>query len=95
MQNYQVKTGSVEVRILLSKNSRVDVLEDFIEAELADTLGRVSEGGGGPSQEQVLGTSLLVGQLESIAQALVFLLVDLKPALDQIKRGDHGVGDTT
>lgn len=89
----QIEGGSVEVRPLLAQESRIDVLEDLVEAELADALERVADGGGGPAEEQILGAALLQGHLEPVAEALVFVLVDLQPALDQIQRGHHRVGD--
>ena len=77
-KTHQVEGCPVKIRVLLAHQSRVDVLEDFVESELAHTLHRVTDRGGGPSQEEVLRATLLVGDLESITKTLVFLLVYLK-----------------
>ena len=90
----QVESGHVEVSVLLSHGIAIDLLEDLIEAKLAETLGRITNGCGGPPKEKACSSSLLHGQLEPIAQVLVLLLVNLQTALDQVKRGDHGVGDS-
>jgi len=89
----QVERGSIEVGVLLPDHARVDVLEELVEAKLADALGRVADGGGGPPEQQPPGPGLLHRQLEPIAQRLVLLLVDLQPALDQVEGRDGGVGD--
>jgi len=57
---YQVERRPVEIRVLFSEEPGVNVLEDFVESELADTLHRVPDGGRGPTQEEVLGSSLLL-----------------------------------
>ena len=49
----------------------------LVESEFAETLHGVSDGGGGPSQEEAPRALLGHGQLEAIAQGLVLLLVDL------------------
>ena len=90
----QVESGHVEVSVLLSHGIAIDLLEDLIEAKLAETLGRITNGCGSPPKEKACSSSLLHGQLEPIAQVLVLLLVNLQTALDQVKRGDHGVGDS-
>merc|ERR1719317_768421 len=91
----QVESGHVEVGVLLSHGVSVNLLENFIEAKLAKTLGRVTDGSWGPAKEKARGTSLLHGELEAIAKVLVLLLVNLETALDQVKGGDHCVGDST
>ncbi len=75
---YQIEGCSVEVAVLLSQESRVDVLENFIESEFADTLGRVTDSGWSPTQEEILGTTFLEGDLEAVTQTLVLLLVHLE-----------------
>ena len=74
----QVERRSVEVGVLLAEKPGVEVLEDLVEAELADALHGVADGSRGPAEEQVLGAALLEGQLEAVAQALVLLLVHLR-----------------
>lgn len=89
----QVERCLVEVGILLSHRIAIHLLEDLIESELADTLGGVANGSRSPAKEKPGGTAFSNGDLESIAEGFVLLLVDLKPALDQVERGHGGVGD--
>ena len=80
----QVEAGSVQEGVLLSHSVAVQVLEDLVEAELAETLGRVADGGGSPAQEQALGASISYGHLETVSQILVLLLVHLNVNLKLI-----------
>ena len=91
----EVKRSSVEVSVLISDHVGVDLLEDFIESKLAETLGGVSDSSGGPAKDKSLGSSLSKGHFEAIANRLVLLLVDLQPALDQVEGGDGCVGHAT
>lgn len=74
---YQVERRPVKVGVFFTQHTGVDVLEDLVEAKLADTLQGVANSSGGPSQEQIFRTALLVSDFESIAETLVLLLVDL------------------
>ena len=89
----QVQGGAVEEGVLFADHVAVHVLEHLIEAELADALGGVADGGRGPTEEKAGGTALLHGNLEAGAEALVLLFVDLQTAFHQIEGGDSGVGD--
>merc|ERR1712109_45024 len=91
----QVESGHVEVGVFLSHGVSVNLLKNFIEAELAKTLGRITNHCGSPAKEKARDASLLHGELEAIAKVLVLLLVNLETALDQVKGGDHCVGDST
>merc|ERR1719184_429245 len=57
-------------------------------------LGRIPNGCRSPAKEKACGSSLLHGQLESISQVLVLLLVNLQAALHQVKRSNRGMGDS-
>ena len=83
----QIEGGLVQVCILLPNHGRVLVLEELVEAELAETLHGVADQGWCPAQEEAPRTLLRHGELESVAQALVLLLVHLQPALHQVERG--------
>ena len=74
----QVETGSVEEGVLLSNHVGVDLLEHLVESKLAETLGRVTNGSGGPAQEQSRSSALSNGHLETISKTLVLLLVNLE-----------------
>ena len=91
----QVESGPVEVGVLLTEHAGVDVLEDLIESKLADSLGSVAKGGGGPAKTKSLDSTLGYCDLEAVTEGLVLLLVDLEPALDQVEGGHGGVGDAT
>ena len=91
----EVERSSVEVGVLLSDGVRVDLLENFIESKLAETLGRVAESSGSPAEHETLGPALSQGHFEAVTDGLVLLLVNLQSALDQIQGGDGGVGDAT
>merc|ERR1719145_574854 len=91
----QVESGHVKVGVLLSHGVSVNLLENFIEAKLAKTLGRVTNHCGSPAKEKARDASLLHGELEAIAKVLVLLLVNLETALDQVKGCYCSVGDST
>ena len=91
----QIERGPVEVSVLFTHKAGVDVLEDLIESKLADSLGGVANGGGGPAKTKSLHSTLSYCDLEAITQGLVLLLVDLEPALDQVKGGHSGVSEAT
>merc|ERR1712116_37071 len=58
----QVESGHVEVGVLLSHGVSVNLLENFIEAKLAKTLGRVTNHCGSPAKEKARDASLLHGE---------------------------------
>jgi len=91
----KVEASPVDVGILLTQDTSIHVLEDLIEAKLADTLHGVADGCGGPALGQT--TSSLLGNryLETIEDALVLGSIHLDTALDQIEGDNHGVCDTT
>ena len=91
----KVERGLVEVAVFLTHSVSVNLLEDLVESKLADTLGSVANGSGSPAKEETCGAALSDGDLEAVAEGLVLLLVDLEPALDQVKGGHSGVGDAT
>ena len=74
----QVQRGTVQVGVLLTHSVTVDVLEHLVEAELAETLGRVADGGGSPAKEEASDASIGDGDLKSISKRLVVFLVHLK-----------------
>ena len=82
----QVQGGLVQICVLLSDHVGVGVLEELVEAELAQALHGVANGSGRPAQEEPPHALLGHGELEAIAQALVLLLVHLQPALHQVER---------
>ena len=86
----EVERGPVQVGVLLAQDAGVDVLEDLVEAELAEALHGVANSSWSPSQEEASHTLLSHSELEAIAQALVLLLVHLQPTFHQIKRGHLG-----
>ena len=83
----QVQAGLVQVCVFLSDHIGISVLEELVEAELAEALHGVANSSWSPSQEEASHTLLSHCELEAIAQALILLLVHLKPALHQIERG--------
>ncbi len=91
----QVKRCTVQVGVLLAHSVTVNVLEHLVEAELAQTLGGVADGGGSPTKEEASDAGIGDGDLESISKRLVVFLVHLKSALDKIKWGDSSVSNTT
>ena len=86
----QVQAGLVKVCVFLSDHIGVSVLEELVEAELAEALHGVANSSWSPSQEEASHTLLSYCELEAIAQALVLLLVHLQPTFHQIKRGHLG-----
>ena len=89
----EVEPGLVEVSVLLAEHAGVEVLEELVEAKLADPLGGVAEGRGGPAEGQAPDALLGHRQLEAVAEVLVLGLVSLEPALDEVERRDGRVGD--
>ena len=74
----EVERGPVQVGVLLAQDAGVDVLEDLVEAELAEALCGVADGCGGPPEDHSLGAALGVGELEAGEGVLVLLLVHLE-----------------
>lgn len=80
----------VLVSVLLSNNFLVDILEDLVETELAETLEGVSDEGGSPSEGEVA-VGLDLG--DSVAHALGEGGVELLLALHDVQRDDGSVGE--
>ena len=74
----QVEPGPVEEGVLLAHGVTVDALEDLVEAELAETLHGVADGGRSPPEEEGLRATLRHSHLEAVAKVLVLLFVNLK-----------------
>ena len=83
----QIEGGLVQICVLLPNHVRVSVLEELVEAKFAETLHGVADQCGCPAQEEAPHALLRHRELESVAQALVLLLVHLQPALHQVERG--------
>lgn len=62
----------------LSQQVTVQDLEHLVEAKLAESLHGVADEGGGPALGQASDTVLLYRHGEAIADAFVFIWVDLK-----------------
>lgn len=62
----------------LSQQVTVKDLEHFVEAKLAEPLHGVADEGGGPSLGQASNTVLLHRHREAVADAFVFVWVDLR-----------------
>jgi len=91
----KVEASPVEVGILLSQETTIDIFEDLVEAKLADALHGVADGCGGPTLGQTTSSFLGNGHLETIEDTLVLGCINLDTALDQIEGHNHGVCDTT
>ena len=62
----EVKRCSVEESVLFAHGVSVEVLEDFVETELAGSLHGVTDEGGSPSSSEGFNTSLSNGDLKVI-----------------------------
>lgn len=87
----QIESGSVEECVLLADSIAVHLLEDLVQAELAQTLHRVADEGGCPSLGQSADALLSQADAEAGEHALVLGRVHLQAALDQIQGHHHGV----
>jgi hypothetical protein len=79
----------VLVGVFLSHNFLVDVLEDLVEAELAESLRGVADEGGGPAEGE-LSVGLDLG--DAVAHALAEGGVELLLALHDVEGHDGSVG---
>ena len=79
----------------LTKHVSIHALENFIEAELAETLHGVANQGWCPSFAQLPDSSLLDRHAEALENASVLGWVYLDPAFYQIQRYNSCVGDST
>ena len=61
----EVERGSVEEGVLLAHQVSVNVLEELVKAELANSLSGVTDGGGRPATSEGLDTSLRDGHLKA------------------------------
>lgn len=71
------------------------MLEHFVEAELEHTLHRVTEESRCPTARQASNTVLANRNAETFDERTVLARVDLDAALDQVKRHNSGVCQTT
>ena len=71
-----------------SQNVGIDMLEYFVETELAESLHGVAKERWSPAFTQLTYTSFPQGHTEAINDSTVFPRVDLDAALDQIQ-GNH------
>jgi len=90
----QVKRHSVGVCGLFADSVAVHQLEHLVEAELTDTLGRVSDQSRRPTLGQALDTILGESDLETLTNTAILCWVDLNSAFDEIERHDSRVRDT-
>jgi hypothetical protein len=90
----QIQRGSIKISVFGPDGFRVQILENFVESELAQSLSGITDSGGSPTQEKTSGSAFLERQFESISKTLVFLLIDLKSTFDKIQRSDGGVSQT-
>mmetsp|Transcript_245 Transcript_245/g.458 ORF Transcript_245/g.458 Transcript_245/m.458 type:complete len:391 (-) Transcript_245:267-1439(-) len=87
--------GLVSLFLLWSNHVSVVLFEKLVQSELSGSLGRVSKQGWDPSSDET-GEALLLGDdTETGHDALVFLRISLHVTLDDVERGDHGMGKST
>eukprot|EP00049_Salpingoeca_infusionum_P017080 m.351702 g.351702 ORF g.351702 m.351702 type:complete len:333 (-) comp16321_c0_seq1:96-1094(-) len=80
---------------LLTDHVGVHILEDLVEAELAESLHGVTNQGWEPALEEGTSTLLSCDGAHTTKEAGVFGRVDLHVALGDIKWGDGSVGEAT
>jgi len=95
----QIQRGTVQESILVTDQIGVEDLEDFVEAELANTLGRVTDSSWGPATSKTTETFLSHRHTEAGGDVLILGSIDLKTALDQIEGREESMsgaaGDET
>ena len=79
----QVEAGLVEVSRLLADQVRVEVLEELVEAELAEALRRVPDSRGRPAWDRCRGAQLVLVCLANGGQE-PFGFLDTRPHVSYI-----------
>ena len=88
------KTDGSVLWLVITSGGSVDILEDFVETELSETLSGVSNKSWGPSEcESSESLSGLDGS-ESVSDAGVKTWHSLHSALDDIEWANQSVGDS-
>jgi len=78
-----------------SEDIGIDMLEHFVETELAQSLHRVPKERWSPALPQSTDTGFPQGHAETVDDSTVLSRVHLNTALDQIERHDGRVCDAT
>jgi len=81
--------------IFLTNDASIDILEEFVETELSETLKGITDQSRSETQRETTGTFSGLDGSESITNGLVLAGVDLHSALNDIQRADGSVGKTT
>lgn len=81
----QVQAGTVEESVLFANDIGIVAFEPFVQAKFEQTLGWITEQCWCPTFGQTTGSILLECDFETSDQILVFSLIDLQTAFDQIQ----------